>query len=291
MKIDTKQFRVPEGKKVKLKHWPTRIKPYYDSKDECVKRLKHHADQLRDLQDGLYADARHAVLVIFQAMDAAGKDSAIEHVMSGVNPQGCQVHSFKAPSADELAHDFLWRTTQHVPPRGYIGIFNRSYYEEVLVVRVHPEFLEKQRLPEAILRDPRIWKHRFHSINEYEKHLCRNGVTVVKIHLHLSRQEQRRRLLRRIDTPEKNWKISLDDLRERERWKDYVKAYEDCLGATSADHAPWYCVPADDKPNARLIISQIIVDILKGLKIQPPQAAPGQRQELLKMRHILTHEK
>jgi PPK2 family polyphosphate:nucleotide phosphotransferase len=291
MKIDTKLFRVPEGRKLKLKHWPTKVEPFYETKDECAKRLQHHAAQLRELQDALYADARHALLVVFQAMDAGGKDSAIEHVMSGVNPQGCQVHSFKAPSSEELSHDFLWRTSQRAPARGFIGIFNRSYYEEVLVVRVHPEFLEKQRLPEDLARDPKIWKHRFHSINEYEKHLGRDGVTVVKIYLHLSRQEQRRRLLRRIETPEKNWKISLDDLRERERWKDYTKAYEECLGATSTEHAPWHCVPADDKPNARLIISQIIIDTLKGLKIQPPQAAPGQRQELQKMRRILTSEK
>lgn len=291
MKIDIDAFRVPPGKKLRLKHWPTKVKAFYDSKEHCAKHLHQHAEELRDLQDRLYADARHAVLIIFQAMDAGGKDSAIEHVMAGVNPQGCQVYSFKTPSAEELAHDFLWRTNRCVPARGNIGIFNRSYYEEVLIVRVHPDLLDKQRLPEPLRRDPKIWKHRFHSINEYEKHLWRNGVTIVKIYLHLSSGEQRRRFLRRIETPEKNWKISLSDLSERALWQEYTRAYQDCLAATSSEHAPWFCVPADDKPNARLIISRILIDTLSGLKIDPPHSAPGQRQELEKMRRLLLAEK
>jgi PPK2 family polyphosphate:nucleotide phosphotransferase len=287
MKIDLKQFRVPPGHKVKLKHWPTRIKPIYDSKEEYASILEHHVAQMSDLQGRLYAEARHATLIIFQAMDAAGKDGAIKHVMSGVNPQGCEVFSFKEPSAEELSHDFLWRTTLCLPARGRIGIFNRSYYEEVLVVRVHPELLDKQHLPTPLQRDPDIWRHRFHSINEYEKHLARNGVKIVKIFLHLSKTEQKHRLLKRIERPDKHWKISFDDIRERARWKDYMKAYEDCLAATSSKEASWYCVPADDKPNARLIISQILIDTLKGLKIQPPQSASGKRADLRKMRRAL----
>ena len=287
MHINVKEFLVSPGHKVKLKHWPTEVKPFYDSRKECDEKLERHVARLSEMQGRLYADARHAALIIFQAMDAGGKDGAIKHVMSGVNPQGCQVFSFKAPSAEELAHDFLWRTTRYLPPRGHIGIFNRSYYEETLVVRVHPELLEKQRLPERFCRDPRIWKHRYHSINEYEKHLTRNGTKIVKIFLHLSREEQRRRLLKRIEQPEKNWKISLDDIRERERWNGYVEAYQDCLEATSTPEAPWYCVPADVKPNAWLIVSQIITDALKALKIPPPGSVPGQRRELQKMRRLL----
>jgi PPK2 family polyphosphate:nucleotide phosphotransferase len=287
MHINVKEFLVSPGHKVKLKHWPTEVKPFYDSRKECDEKLERHVARLREKQGRLYADARHAALIIFQAMDAGGKDGAIKHVMSGVNPQGCQVFSFKAPSAEELAHDFLWRTTECLPPRGHIGIFNRSYYEETLVVRVHPDLLEKQRLPAHLCRDPRLWKHRFHSINEYEKHLTRNGTKIVKIFLHISKEEQRRRLLQRIEQPEKNWKISLDDIRERERWKDYVKAYEDCLEATSTAEAPWYCVPADVKPNAWLIVSQIITDALKALKIPPPGFVPSQRRELHKMRREL----
>jgi PPK2 family polyphosphate:nucleotide phosphotransferase len=201
------------------------------------------------------------------------------------------VFSFKAPSAEELSHDFLWRTTRCLPARGNIGIFNRSYYEEVLVVRVHPEFLEKERLPKKLAHDKRLWKHRFHSINEYEKHLARNGTKVVKIFLHISKEEQRQRLLSRITQADKNWKISVDDIREREHWKEYTHAYEDCLAATSSEDAPWFCVPADDKPNARLIISQIIIDSLKGLGLRPPQAAPGQLRDLAKMRRSLAAKK
>jgi PPK2 family polyphosphate:nucleotide phosphotransferase len=288
MKIDVKEFRLPPGHKVKLKRWPTRAKPLFASKKECAAKLAQHVAQLSEMQGRLYAEGRHAVLIILQAMDAAGKDGAIKHVMSGINPQGCQVFSFKAPSAEELSHDFLWRTSRCLPPRGNIGIFNRSYYEEVLVVRVHPQFLEKQRLPERLLRDPDLWKHRYHSIHEYEKHLARNGTKTLKIFLHLSRQEQRRRLLSRIADPSKNWKISLDDIRERQLWKEYTGAYQECLEATGSELAPWFCVPADDKPTARLIISQIIIDALHDLKIQPPRRAPGQRQELQKMRRELT---
>jgi len=288
MKINSKDFRTPPGKKVRLKRWPTRVKPCYASKEDNELQLERHTRRMQALQGLLYADARHSLLIIFQAMDAAGKDGAIKHVMSGVNPQGCQVHSFKAPSAEELAHDFLWRTTRALPSRGDIGIFNRSYYEEVLIVRVHPDLLQKARLPEACLREPDVWKHRYHSINEFEKHLHRNGTKIVKIFLHLSKEEQRKRFLARIDEPEKNWKLSPDDIRERALWKDYTKAYEACLSATSTDHAPWYCVPADDKLNARLIVSQIIVDALKTLNIPPPLVAPGRRQEIQRLRRELT---
>ena len=287
MHIDTDEFRVPPGRKVHLKKWPAKVKAFYATEEECCQKLERHIARLAEFQGRLYAEAEHAALIIFQAMDAGGKDGAIKHVMSGVNPEGCQVYSFKAPSAEELAHDFLWRTTRCLPERGHIGIFNRSYYEETLVVRVHPELLQKQRLPARRINAPHFWRHRFQSINEYEKHLTRNGTKIVKIFLHISKEEQKRRLLRRIEHPDKNWKITLDDIHEREFWKDYVKAYEDCLAATSTAEAPWHCVPADVKPNAWLIVSQIIIDALKELKIQLPGAAPGQRRELKKMRRAL----
>jgi PPK2 family polyphosphate:nucleotide phosphotransferase len=220
-------------------------------------------------------------------MDAAGKDGAIKHVMSGVNPQGCQVFSFKQPSAEELGHDFLWRTTRCLPEHGHIGIFNRSYYEEVLVVRVHPEILRAQELPEELIRDKNFWEHRYRSINDLEKHLRRNGTLVVKFFLHLSREEQWRRFLERIDDPEKNWKFSQSDLAERNRWKDYMKAYEDCLSATNTDHAPWHVVPADDKENARLIISRIVLNNLKSLKMNYPEISKARRKELQAIRKSL----
>jgi PPK2 family polyphosphate:nucleotide phosphotransferase len=245
---------------------------------------------LSAVQDLLYAHNRYAVLLIFQAMDAAGKDSAIKHVMSGVNPQGCEVSSFKQPSAEELEHDFLWRTTCHLPERGHIGIFNRSYYEEVLVARVHPEILRAQLLPEEAMDDAHIWKHRFQSIVNFEKHLHRNGTRVVKFFLHISKEEQKRRFLRRIDEPEKNWKFSQADIRERKLWKQYMRAYEECLEATSTDEAPWHIIPSDDKPNARLILSEIIVRLLKSLKMGSLKPTPDRRRELLKIRKLLVKE-
>jgi PPK2 family polyphosphate:nucleotide phosphotransferase len=213
-------------------------------------------------------------------MDAAGKDGAIKHVMSGVNPQGCEVFSFKHPSAEELAHDFLWRTTRNLPERGRIGIFNRSYYEEVLVVRVHPEILQSQPLPPEVAGDKEIWEKRFRSINELEKHLYRNGTRIIKFFLHLSKEEQRRRFLRRLEDPARNWKFSKFDLAERAYWKEYEAAYDDCLAATSTGHAPWYVVPADDKPNARLIISQIVLNTLNDMKMEYPKPDQARLKEL-----------
>jgi PPK2 family polyphosphate:nucleotide phosphotransferase len=220
-------------------------------------------------------------------MDAAGKDVAIKHVMSGINPQGCEVFSFKRPSAEDLEHDFLWRTTCRLPERGRIGIFNRSYYEEVLIVRVHPEILRVQQIPEELLDEKTIWEKRYRSILDLEKHLHRNGTRIVKFFLHLSKAEQRRRFLERIDAPEKNWKFSQADLLERKFWQDYMKAYEACLGATSTEHAPWYVVPADDKENARLIISQVILDTLKSLKMNYPKTSKAHRRELQSIRKLL----
>ena len=284
MKLDAEDFRVPEGKKVKLGKWPTVVRPAYKSKGEYEELLAEHVAQLSALQQLLYASNSHAVLLIFQAMDAAGKDGAIKHVMSGVNPQGCQVFSFKHPSAAELEHDFLWRTTQCLPERGRIGIFNRSYYEEVLIVRVHPEILGSEDLPEASPDRKTIWKERYRSIVQQEEHLCRNGTRIIKFFLHLSKDEQRKRFLARIDEPDKNWKFSQADLTERGYWDDYMKAYEDCLSATSTCQAPWYVVPADDKENARLIVSRIILDTLSALEMSYPKSDANRRKELLAMR-------
>ena len=287
MKIHPKDFRVRAGDEIKLKQWPTRVNRFYKSKEQYEKLLEEHKAELSDLQGLLYANSRYAVLVIFQAMDAAGKDSAIKHVMSGVNPQGCQVFSFKHPSAEELAHDFLWRTTRCLPERGRIGIFNRSYYEEVLIVRVHPEVLRSQKLPEAALDRKSLWRERYRSIVDLENHLHRNGTRIIKFFLHLSKEEQRKRLLERIDAPEKNWKISLADIEERRFWKDYMKAYEACLSATSTPNAPWHIVPADDKPNARLIISRVILDTLKALRLSYPEPDKARREELRSIRRLL----
>jgi PPK2 family polyphosphate:nucleotide phosphotransferase len=235
-------------------------------------------------QQLLYASNRYAVLLIFQAMDAAGKDGAIKHVMSGVNPQGCQVFSFQHPSPAELQHDFLWRTTRDLPERGKIGIFNRSYYEEVLIVRVHPEILGSEGIPGTPHDDEAVWHHRYRSIVDLERHLHVNGTRIIKFYLHLSKEEQRKRFLQRIDEPEKNWKFSLADIEERKYWKQYMKAYEECLAATSTSDAPWYVVPADDKENARLIVSQIILDALEGLKMTYPETTEERRLELQSIR-------
>ena len=287
MKIESETFRVREGKKVKLKTWPTRVKPFYKSKEHYQEILADHIKVLSQQQSLLYAQDRYAVLLIFQAMDAAGKDGAIKHVLSGLNPQGCEVFSFKRPGAEDLAHDFLWRTTCRLPERGRIGIFNRSYYEEVLIVRVHPEILRAQQIPEELLDGKKIWEKRYCSILDLEKHLHRNGTRIVKFFLHLSKDEQRRRFLARIDDPEKNWKFSQADLAERKFWRDYMQAYEDCLEATSTGHAPWYVVPADDKENARLIISQVILSTLKSLKMNYPKTSKAHRRELQSIRKLL----
>jgi len=289
MKISSKDFRVKEGDEVDLGKWPTKVEPVYKSKGHYQKLLEEHVAQLSSLQQLHYASDRYAVLLIFQAMDAAGKDGAIRHVMSGVNPQGCQVFSFKHPSPAELQHDFLWRTTRDLPERGRIGIFNRSYYEEVLIVRVHPEILQSEAIPDVQNDDKAIWHDRYCSITNLERHLHVNGTRIVKFYLHLSKEEQRKRFLARIDEPEKNWKFSLADITERKFWKHYMKAYEECLSATSTRDAPWYVVPADDKENARLIVSQIILDTLKGLQMSYPKTTDERRQELLEIRKQLTN--
>jgi PPK2 family polyphosphate:nucleotide phosphotransferase len=287
MKIHSKDFRVREDENVNLKKWPTLVDPVYKSKDHYKEFLEKQVEQLADMQRLHYASNRHAVLLIFQAMDAAGKDGAIRHVMSGVNPQGCQVFSFKHPSAEELQHDFLWRTTRDLPERGRIGIFNRSYYEEVLIVRVHPEILLNEGLPDAAHNDKRLWRDRYRSIRDLEKHLHCNGTRIVKFFLHLSKEEQRKRFLARIDEPEKNWKFSLADIEERKFWDEYMEAYEDCLSATSTKDSPWYIVPADDKENARLIVSQIILDTFEELKMSYPVVSDKRREELLSIREEL----
>ena len=287
MKLDSDAFRVRPDHSVRMKDWPTRIKPFYRSGDDYEQLLTEHKQELSKLQDLLYAHNRYALLIIFQAMDAAGKDSAIQHVMSGVNPQGCQVFSFKHPSAEELEHDFLWRTTRCLPERGRIGIFNRSYYEEVLVVRVHPEILLGEALPEELVDKKTIWKERYRSIVELEDRLDRNGTRIIKFFLHVSKNEQRKRFLKRLDDPRKNWKFSAADMAERALWKDYMKAYEDCLEGTSTRHSPWYVVPADDKKNARLIVSQIILETLENLKMSYPRAAALPPKELAAIRKQL----
>ncbi|MGB6466589.1 MAG: ADP-polyphosphate phosphotransferase [Xanthobacteraceae bacterium] len=287
MKIASKDFCVREGHEVDLKKWATKVDPVYKSKEQYQKLLEEHVAQPSSQQQLLYASNRHAVLLIFQAMDAAGKDGAIRHVMSGVNPQGCQVFSYKHPSATELEHDFLWRTTRDLPERGRIGIFNRSYYEEVLIVRVHPEILRNEAIPDTPHHDKKVWQNRYRSIVDLEKHLHDNGTRIIKFYLHLSKEEQRKRFLARIDEPEKNWKFSLADIAERKFWKQYMKAFEECLSATSTHHTPWYVVPADDKENARLIVSQIVLDRFEALKMTYPKTSAKRRTELLSIRKQL----
>lgn len=287
MKINSKDFRVREGHKVDLKKWPTTVKPVYKSKEQYKKLLEEHVAKLSALQHLHYASNRYAVLLIFQGMDAAGKDGAIKHVMSGVNPQGCQVFSFKHPSPAELEHDFLWRTTRDLPERGRIGIFNRSYYEEVLIARVHPEILRTEGLPDSLLDEKEVWHGRYRSIVDLERHLHTNGTYIIKFYLHLSKEEQRKRFLERIDEPEKNWKFSLADIEERKFWEDYMKAYEECVRTTSTSDSPWYVVPADDKENARLIVSQIVLDTFDGLKMSYPKTGAKRRQELQTIRKRL----
>jgi PPK2 family polyphosphate:nucleotide phosphotransferase len=287
MKINSHDYRVQHGKKLKLDEWPTIGKPVYKSKKHYRKLLEEHVDQLSALQRLHYASNRYALLIIFQGMDAGGKDGAIRHVMSGVNPQGCEVHSFKQPTPKELEHDFLWRSTNVLPERGRIGIFNRSYYEEVLVVRVHPELLLKQQLPEDLRDEQHIWEERYRSIVDLEGHLHRNGTRIIKFFLHLSKDEQKRRFLERIDEADKNWKFSVSDIHERQYWKQYMEAYEKCLTATSSHHAPWYVVPADDKDNARLIVSRVVLDSLSELKMAYPKTSPKREQELQEIRKLL----
>ena len=287
MNIRTKDFRIKPGSEVHLSKWGTCGKDDYKSHKEYHHIIKQHAEELSALQQLHDATNRHALLLIFQGMDASGKDGAIRHVLSGINPQGCEVFSFKQPSAEELEHDFLWRTTCRLPERGRIGIFNRSYYEEVLVIRVHPQDLFAQGLG-ADLHDGRaLWKDRYESIVNFEKHLFQNGTRIIKFFLHLSKEEQRKRFLQRIEVPDKNWKFSLSDIHERKYWKHYVKAYEECLSATNTHHAPWHIIPADNKENARLIVSQIVLDTLKDLKMEYPKTTPKRERELQVMRKHL----
>jgi PPK2 family polyphosphate:nucleotide phosphotransferase len=288
MKINAKHFRVGDGDDVDLQTRATNIEPLYQSDADYRTHLSDHVAQLSAQQQLLYASNEHAVLLIFQGMDAAGKDSVIKHVMSGVNPQGCQVFSFKHPSPTELQHDFLWRTTRDLPERGRIGIFNRSYYEEVLIARVHPEILHAEGLPDADQDKKSVWRERYRSITDLERHLTNNGTIIVKFFLHLSKSEQRQRFLQRIDDPEKNWKIGVADIEERKLWKRYIKAYEHCLTATSTQAAPWYIVPADDKANTRLIVSHILLDTLENLGMTYPKPSADRQTELLEIRKQLT---
>jgi PPK2 family polyphosphate:nucleotide phosphotransferase len=286
VKINPNDFRLREGDKVNLRKRPTLIDPVYSSKAKYRKILQQHVERLSAMQQLHYSTHRHALLLIFQGMDAAGKDGVIRHVMSGVNPQGCQVFSFKTPSAAELEHDFLWRTTRDLPERGRIGIFNRSYYEEVLVVRVHRDLLRDEGLADAPHRE-KLWHDRYRSIRDLEQHLSANATRVIKIFLHLSKEEQRRRFLARIDAPEKNWKFSLADLKERGYWKHYAKAYEECLAATCTTEAPWYIVPADDKENARLIVSAIVLEAFEEFGMHYPKPDAKRRRELFAIRRKL----
>ncbi len=287
MKIESNDFRVHPGKEFKLDDRPTAIKPFCKSKKQYRKTLESHVAELSSLQQLHYASNRYALLLILQGIDAAGKDGAIRHVMSGVNPEGCDVHSFKQPSDEELEHDFLWRTTCRLPERGRIGIFNRSYYEEVLVVRVHPEILRNEGLSKELCDEKLAWADRYRSIENFETHLHCNGTYVVKIFLHLSQEEQRKRFIERIDEPDKNWKFSLADIHERKYWKQYAQAFEECLSATSTEASPWFVVPADDKDNARLIVSRILMDALIDLKMSYPKTTPKRKAELQAIRKLL----
>jgi len=282
-KFKTEQFLVAEGAAVKLRKRPTLTSRICPSDAECEKLLEKHRAEISQQQELLYAINRNAVLLVFQGMDTAGKDGAIKHVMSGIAPQGCVVHSFKPPSMEELGHDFLWRAVLRLPPRGIVGIFNRSHYEEVIVVRVHPEMLASQH----IIRDKSLWRERYRSINDWERHLHSSGTMIIKFFLHLSKDEQKKRLQERLEAPTKIWKSSMSDVEERNLWKRYVSAYEKCLTATNTANAPWYVVPADDKENARLIISGIILERLYGLKLKIPDPSAERLRELEEIRVAL----
>jgi len=279
-------YLVPFDGSFQYRNAPTAPPADAPGKKQCKKLLKKRIKELDELQRVLYAHNRFALLLIFQAIDAAGKDSTIRAVMSGVNPAGCQVYSFKQPTLEELDHDFLWRTARCLPERGRIGIFNRSYYEEVLVVRVHPEYLEAQRLPEMIQLD-RLWQQRYETIRDHEKHLARNGTVILKFWLNVSREEQKKRFLSRIEEPEKNWKFSAGDVKERGFWDDYMAAYQDALNATSRAWAPWYAIPADDKPYLRLAVAEIIVNSLKSLNLKYPEVGKKERARFKEMRELL----
>jgi len=283
------KFRIREGARFRLKDHDPADTGKFQSKEEGKARLAQGISRLRELQDRLYAQDRWAVLLIFQAMDAAGKDSTIEHVMSGVNPQGTQVFSFKSPSSEELDHDFLWRTNRNLPERGRIGIFNRSYYEEVLIVRVHPGILAAQKVPSELVGED-VWKKRYEDINALERYLSRNGTVIRKFFLNVSKEEQRDRFLARLDDPEKNWKFALGDVKEREHWDAYMEAYEDMIGATSTEHAPWYVIPADKKWFMRMAVADAIVEALEGLKLEYPTVDEEKKKELEEARKLLLKE-
>jgi PPK2 family polyphosphate:nucleotide phosphotransferase len=281
-----KSYRIEDGKQFRLKDFDPADTGHWHSKEHAQQALAESIVRMAELQDKLYAQDHWAVLLIFQGMDAAGKDGAIKHVMSGVNPQGCQVSSFKPPSEEELQHDFLWRTTRNLPERGRIGIFNRSYYEEVLVVRVHPEILKSQKVPPTLVTKD-IWQERFEDIHGFERHMARNGTVIRKFFLHLSRKEQKRRFLARLDEPEKNWKFSAADIHERAYWDDYQKAYEEMIQNTASEHAPWYVVPADNKWFTRLAISAAIAETLEGLDLSYPEVDASRQKELAAARQLL----
>ena len=289
MKID--KFRVAEGSKVNLKNHPTDFTDGFNDKKEAVEDLEKNVLRLAELQDVLYAENVHSLLLIFQAMDAAGKDSVIKHVMSGINPQGCQVTSFKQPSSEELEHDCLWRSQKALPERGRIGIFNRSHYEEVLIVRVHPNILQGQPLPDSVKNDKNIWKKRYEQIRDWEDMLDYNGTHVLKFFLNVSLDEQKKRFLDRIEQPDKNWKFNTGDSKERALWPDYMKAYEDAMEATSTDRSPWFIIPADKKWFTRLAVSEIIVQKMESLKLKYPTVTEAHRAELLESKKILESEK
>ena len=286
----SKPYRVESGKGFRLKDFDPAATGHLRSKERAQELLDQSIREMAELQDKLYAQDRWGVLLIFQAMDAAGKDGAIKHVMSGVNPQGCQVYAFKAPSSEDLNHDFLWRTTKCLPERGHIGIFNRSYYEEVLVVRVHSDILKNERVPESLVGKD-IWENRYQDIANFERYLTRNGIVVRKFFLNVSKKEQKRRFLERLDTPEKNWKFSAADIHERECWDDYMAAYEEMIAATSCKHSPWYVVPADNKWYTRLVVAAAIVDTLKDLKLAYPKVDPDKRKQLLAAKAELARKK
>jgi PPK2 family polyphosphate:nucleotide phosphotransferase len=288
--MNYENFQVPARKRIKLGNYDPGFTGKFKSKEEAREKLAADIETLASLQDVLYAQDTYALLLIFQAMDAAGKDGIIKHIMNGVNPQGCQVFSFKTPSQEELDHDFIWRNMKALPERGRIGIFNRSYYEEVLIVRVHPEILNGERIPEKEKKSKDVWKHRYEDINNIERYLTRNGTVILKFFLNVSRQEQKKRFLERIERPEKNWKFSFDDLKERGRWKDYMKAYEDMLNATSTEWAPWYVIPANAKWFARAAVADIVSDKLKSLNLRYPEVNEAHRRELRKAARMLKEE-
>ena len=283
-------FVIKDGRKFKLDDCDPDEQRWVKSNRRAKALLEIGIRRLGELQEKLYAQDQWGVLLIFQALDAAGKDSAIEHVMSGVNPQGCQVYSFKSPSSEDLDHDFLWRTTKCLPERGRIGIFNRSYYEETVVVRVHPEFLHKQKLPPELVTDD-IWRERFHDINAFERYLARNGYIILKFFLNLSRKEQKKRFLARLDEPDKNWKFGMGDLKERALWDEYQEAFEDTIRQTATKHAPWVVVPADNKKFARIVVAAAIIDALDELKLAFPKVDAEQKKQLEGARLALEHEK